>query len=421
MKKLVLFLMMAAILCGCNEPQAVEELSFGVTENAIATTQNEFAVNLLRQVAADGGENVFISPLSAGFACAMTVNAAKGATYRQLMSVLAPDDYDVADLNGYYQQLIEKLPHLDNTTQLSIANALWMGHSSYKSYVDVLQTYYKADVDSIDLSDPHSAKIINDWADNHTNGCIKNICDPSMFNEDLHLVLANVLYFKGKWANKFSKSKTHSETFYLANGDTKDVKMMQQKAEFGVTPSLAFLAETYNYDWRTEQPSLSDLPVRMLTMYYKDKKYCVDILLPDEDVDMNAVLANLTVERYERMCRREWECDVEVRIPRLSMRYHRRLNDDMKALGVTDVFSNDADLTGMSDHDVRLDQLLQDTYLVMNEEGTEAAAVTSGWFMDKAEAPAESPFIVNRPYLLFIREAKTGIILFAGRIESPEE
>lgn len=429
-KSLILAGVLSFLLVACDSPKRVEELSFSPTETTIVKQQNAFAVNLLRQVTNDGEDNVFVSPLSAGIACAMLSDGANGETRQQLMDMLAPEGTDPADLNLFYQQLIKKLPRLDKTTKVSIANAVWADDELpvLDSYVASLKMYYLAETKNIDLSDGKAADVINAWAKKQTGGRIDKICDPSQFNGNVKMVLADALSFKGQWDKKFKEKATQEQTFYLANGSTKKVQMMRQREDFRVTRSIALLRDPemmYGESYYEVAPTEEELPVRMLSMSYKDRKYRMDVILPDEGVSLDAVLKALSSERLDKLSSYQKLLELEVGFPRMEMRYHRSMIPDLEQLGVTDAFNPDrADFSGITKAEsLYASAVYQDTYLKIDEEGTEARAVTHVIIAPSSPGPMEAtdPFIVDRPCLLLIREAKTGLILFAGKMGNPEE
>ena len=106
-------------------------------------------------------------------------------------------------------------------------------------------------------------------------------------------------------------------------------------------------------------------------------------------------------------------------MPRLEIEYNKDLKEDMKALGMKDAFNSAAaDFSNISNYDLYLGLLKQFTYLKVDEEGTEAAAVTVGGMVNAAPPILEEPvpFYLNRPFVFMIRENSTGTILFMGKV-----
>ena len=422
MKKSIIPLLGAAILLAAceNMPHEVKTLTLTSEERVINSQQNEFSLDLLKQVNANekSSENVFLSPLGVAFVCGMMTNGAEGNTLDQILSTIGAEGYSVDDLNEYYKNILENLPYLDKTTDMKIADAIWVDDQCHakKDFIDVNKTYYLADVVSLDLQDQLTPKAINDWANKNTKGLIQEVLNEP-FSDDVRMVLTNAIYFKGQWAEEFKKVNTREEEFTLASGTTATVSMMNMEKELSVTPP---------YDWQLYFSQIDTVPdyydARMLRLYFKDKAYCMDIVLPREGINCEDYLAEFDMEQLKELEELLRSCKVEVKLPKFTLKYHRDLNEDMQTLGMTDAFNGQlADFSGIAEEDLYLNKLFQDSFLEVDEEGAKAAAVTTSFFTNAA-APdrAVEPFIVNRPFLLFIRECKYGTILFAGKIGHPE-
>ena len=418
------------LFAGCGDtPHQVKTLSFSSEEQVINRNQNEFSLNLLKQVNAteQQSENVFLSPLSVSIVSAMLANGANGETLSQILQTIGAGDYAVADLNDYSKNLLENLPYLDKYTDMNIANAIWVDDALTlkEPFRQTGKQYFKATIETSDLQDPAIVNTVNSWADKNTKGLIKEVVTERDFNEATRMVLANALYFKSKWQEKFNKTDTRKQDFTLSNGSTVQVDMMQQTKELRVMP--AWPMEHY-YGPDVPDTNIAPYDARMLRMYFKDKAYCMDIVLPREGLSCDDYLKDLDMDKLSELELLMSSYDVQVQMPKFKLDYRRDLEDDMKALGMTDVFDIvRADLTDLAtynglnaDADLFLDKLFQKTYLEVDEEGAKAAAVTIGLVNDKAAAPMPiEPFIVDRPFLLFIREVKYGTILFAGKIGKP--
>ena len=420
MKKSIILLLCAAILLtACNgvTPHAVKTLTLTSEEQVINRQQNEFSLNLLKQVNANekNSENVFLSPLGVAFVCGMMTNGAEGNTLDQILATIGAEGYSVNDLNEYYKNILENLPYLDKTTDMKISDAIWVDDQCHakKDFIDANKTYYLADVVSLDLQDQLAPKAINNWANKNTKGLIKEVINEP-FSDDARMVLTNAIYFKGNWQVEFKKSATRDEDFTTTEGKTVTVSMMNMNEKVMVTRAPAWICST--------EGGLESYGARMLRLYFKDKAYCMDIILPREGVSCDEYLALLNMQALQLLETALGEYDIEVKLPKFTLKYHRDLNDDMKTLGMTDAFSGQlANFSGIAEEPLYLSKLFQDSFLEMDEAGAKAAAVTVAT-MDymTAEPDVVPPFIVNRPFLLFIRECTYGTILFAGKIGHPE-
>ena len=417
MKKSTILLLCAATLlfCACNQDapvvknnqREVKKLVLSPQDEAINVHQNEFTLNLLKQVNANEmeSENVFLSPLSVSILCGMLTNGAGGNTLSQILSTIGAGDFSVDDLNNYYHNFISCVTSLDSTTDMNIADAIWVDDQCHvkEPFVEANKTYYFAAVENLDLQSQKTVRAINDWADENTKGLVQDIIKEP-FSDACRMVLTNAIYFKGLWKDAFKMENTRTEPFNLADGTQSTVKMMNQMGELKVTQA-------------------NSLNARMLRLYFKEEAYCVDIVLPNEGINCDDFLAGLTEEKLAELeynlCQRE----VQVKLPKFGLKYHCELNKDMQALGMTDAFSDLANFSGMAKEPLFISRIFQDAALEVDEAGAKAAAVTVAVatmdFM-AAEPDDTPPFIADRPFLLFIRECKYGTILFAGKIGHPE-
>ena len=409
--KLFLIALTTTMFAACGSgPEPVLELQLTEEEQILNSRQNQAGIDLLRLHASDEEENTIISPLSIHIASAMLANGAKNATQEQILNTIGAKDYSIDFLNDYNSKLMKILPHLDNTTDMRIANAMWLDDDLHpvENFVEANKRYYQATVDIIDLSTPAAAKVINDWASLNTNKLIQQVVDESMFNEYTRLVLANAIYFKGCWQSEFKKADTRKGDFHLADGTTIQTDMMHQTGKFKVSVYISSFTGTPKG--------------RMLRMPFKGEYY-MDIILPNNEVGgcENYLTHVLGMDELNALEKTLTEMETYVQMPKFTLKDHINLIPDMQALGMVDVFTDAADLSGIdSTQFLSVGQFLHDTYLEVNEEGAKAAAVTTVAVYTNAALPS-TDFIVDRPFLLFIREAKYGTILFAAKIGNPSK
>ncbi|XP_023578916.1 serpin B11 isoform X2 [Octodon degus] len=216
------------------------------------------------------------------------------------------------------------------------------------------------------------------------------------------MVLVNAIYFKGQWQNKFQESETVKSCFQLSDGKTVTVDMMHQSGTF----KLAFI----------KNPQM-----QVLEMPYVNNKLSMIILLPEQN-NLAEIEKQLNVRTF-----REWtnpsnmvEREVEVHIPRFKLAIKYELNSLLKSIGMTDIFEPArADFSGMSpDKGLYVSKVIHQSYVDVNEEGTEAAAATGDNIAVK-RLPIRHQFLANRPFLFFIRERFNSMVLFAGKLASP--
>ena len=167
--------------------------------------------------------------------------------------------------------------------------------------------------------------------------------------------------------------------------------------------------ERFNYA-ENEYFSMAELP-------YGNEAFSMVVLLPAEGKSLDECLPQLNDERWG-----EWNSSLSssalnLKLPRFEMEYDKELIDDMMAMGMQEAFTPSADFSGMADEDLLISLLQQFTYVKVNEEGTEAAAVTVGGMDVAAPGPSTViPFYVDRPFIFLIKEKSTGVILFMGKV-----
>ncbi len=228
MKKSTILLLCAATIlfsaCNQNAPvnkqREVKKLVLSPQDEAINVHQNEFTLNLLKQANANEteSENVFLSPLSVSILCGMLTNGAGGNTLDQILSTIGAGDFSVDDLNNYYQNFISCVTSLDSTTDMNIADAIWVDDQCHvkEPFVEANKTFYFATVENLDLQSQIAPKTINDWADKSTKGLVRDIIKEP-FSDACRMVLTNAIYFKGLWKDAFKTENTKTEPFNLAD------------------------------------------------------------------------------------------------------------------------------------------------------------------------------------------------------------
>lgn len=233
------------------------------------------------------------------------------------------------------------------------------------------------------------------------------------------MVLANAICFKGKWATPFKKAHTHDDTFHAPSGDVL-VPMMHDEISVYTSGNTTF---TYNPETGMKEPG-EPFHARMLKMNYEHSGYTMYVLLPDEDQQFDEWLCTFDMNTFRTM---QHSCEIgscQVVFPKFKMEHQYRLNEYMQALGMKNIFTKNADLTSMSTtSELFLELLQQNTFIEVNEEGTKAASVTSGWMKGPTSPEPimpNAPFICDRPFLFFISTSMdTNVTIFAGIVKKP--
>jgi len=294
--------------------------------------------------------------------------------------------------------LIKLLTGLDPEVQFQIANSIWyrQGLTPEEEFINLNKTYFDALVSGLDFSDPNAAKTINAWVDENTNGKIKEIVD-SPIDPLIVMFLINAIYFKGTWTYQFDKDQTTDDWFILPDGTGKPCKMMEQRG-------------LYKY-FSNDDFQAVDLP-------YGDGSFSMTIFLPHPQRDIDSLIAKFDHEsfNYWISCLSFLSDSFDIYIPKFTLEYELKLNDALQTLGMGIAFSPAADFSKMyKDVGVWIDQVIHKTFVQVDEEGTEAAAVTS---VSMTYGPPPG-FRVDRPFVFVIRENQSQTILFIGKIVEP--
>ncbi|MDR1938192.1 MAG: serpin family protein [Tannerellaceae bacterium] len=384
-----------------EEPQREEAKPIDLTkaEQLIVQKNNLFAFDLLRTVSLneEPEKNILLSPLSASLALAMLNNGAAGQTHDEIQQTLGYGDILRDGMNAYFQKMLTALQEVDPDVTLESANSIWIkdGFPVLDSFKETNRTYYAAEVRNEDFNNPATAGLINDWCAENTHDRIPDIIDK--ISPDAIMYLLNALYFKGVWTIQFDKQATADETFSNLDGTTPLLPTMNLKQTF-------YHAEGETFD-------LLDLP-------YGNEAFSMVILLPKEGVSLSSVIDALDAQSWDASLARMYTKEVELKLPRFKIECERILNQDLKDMGMISMFN-----AGMADFSLirpggglSVSLVKQKTFAEVNEEGTEAAAVTviEMVFTSIGEDAPPALFHVNRPFLYFIKEKSTGAILFTG-------
>ncbi|HET8656709.1 MAG TPA: serpin family protein [Longimicrobiaceae bacterium] len=404
---LALTLAVGPLLAGCAEapttPQPITDLPrpLSAAEQGVIGASNSFAFDLLREVSREQpDDNVFLSPLSASMSLGMAMAGARGTTLDAMSGTLGFGGLSQHEIDASYRSLIDLLRGLDPEVQMQLANSVWYrrGIQFDPAYFDTTSTYFDARVEGLDFDDASSVGVINDWVKEKTQGKIGSIIEGIGPLDVMFLV--NAIYFKGAWTRQFDRSRTQDAPFYDASGKQQvgTVKMMHRPGPTELYRGENFLA--------------ADLP-------YGGGAFSMTVLVPDPGVPVDSVLASLDPDRWAAITGGFAEAaDVDVYLPRFRLEYAKKLNDALGALGMGIAFGGGANFTGMApEGGLSISNVLQKTYVDVDEEGTEAAAATSTGIDAGAYHP---PVRIDRPFLVFIREHLSGTVLFAGRIMLPE-
>ena len=380
----------------------------------VAAADNAFGFRLLNAVQKTiPNGNVVLSPVSAALNLSMVLNGAAGQTRQEMLVALSLSGSDLDAINTANAQLIKVIRTPAKSVALSVADSLWVDSrraTLRPDYIKQTKAGYDAESTELDFSDPGAATRINGWASKETQGKIPKVID-RIDPADLALLL-NAVYFKGQWTQKFDKAQTQQRAFTLAGGAVKQVARMAQSGRFAYF----------------ETPDM-----QAIRLSFGEGDLVMEVLLPSKSSSLGALEGQLKLEHWSG-----WQAQYapragKIELPRFELRSNYRLNGPLQTLGMTRAFHADgpdaAQLTGMFSSapgqtragSFFISSVLQSTYWKVDEEGSEAAAVTTTGVRATAVARPEPPFqmIVDRPFFCAIEDRRSGALLFVGAIYDP--
>ena len=403
--------MMILIVSSCtkqnpNPSDNTNTILLPVDGSTVINANNRFAFDFFNATLSQDPENnnKLISPLSIYLALSMVYNGADNATKDSIAHTLQISGLDINSLNSVCNALITQLPKEDNKVQLDIANSIWYRQNSYSpfaSFLDIIKTNYDASVQALNFDDPSSVKTINNWVAQKTNNKIPTIIQ-NISSDDL-MYLINAIYFKGSWKYAFKTSDTYNDVFHLQDGSTKSVPFMKRKMTSEMVSNSNF--------------SMIELP------YGGGKSFSMYIMKPADTRESLTTFAssineNILIDAISKMD----STSIELQIPKWEYSYEvKDMKPELSKLGMGIAFGGNADFSKLYDPSqvkVYITKAIHKTYIKVNEEGTEAAAVTAiGAGMTSVSQP--SIFRLDHPFLYAIIEKQTGAVLFLGMVNDP--
>jgi serpin B len=368
-------------------------------QQAIASS-NRFAFDLFRSVNTRFADtNLFISPLSASFALGMTLNGAAGETFEGMTQALRILDTDRSKINAAYRDLIDLLLELDPSVDMRIANAIWYrnGFPFHQSFLDTVSLYFGARVAGVEFDDPATVTRINAWVDTATAGKIPKVLDA--IDDGIVMLLMNAIYFKGSWRAQFDPDNTHNAPFATERGTSYTARMMHLETREVALASV-------------NGAQAVDLP-------YGRAAFTMTAILPPSGTDVDVFIQSLDQPRWNAIVAALHQTKADVYLPKFTMKWEDTLNSDLKSMGMENAFCEGcADFTRMSPlgDELFIDFVQHNTFVNVNEEGTEAAAVTTVG-VGVTSLPPSIRF--DRPFVFVIRERLSGTILFMGKVAVP--
>ena len=394
------FLLFPAALCAHSQPSAAAD------QPAVVSGNNAFAVALYGQLRAQPG-NLFFSPESISTALAMTYAGASGDTAAEMAKTLhftLPPER----LHPAMGALLSDLNAQHNGYQLSVADALWAekDFNFLDSFLKLTSSNYGAGFNPVDFKNaPDAARLtINQWVDNKTDNKITYLLQPGSVGPLTRMVLTNAIYFKADWERPFNIDATEDEDFHLSATQTVKAPMMNRTGEFNYFSGGSF---------------------QELEIPYKSGDLSMIIFLPSKIGGLPALEQSLTAANAQKwLTQLQPVPKVILSMPKFKMTQQFGLADTLSAMGMPQAFQEKlADFSGMTGkRDLWISAVVHKAYIDVDELGTVAAGATAIEMVAMSRQTQEPPPVVfkaDRPFLLLIRDNRSGSILFMGRVADP--
>ncbi|XP_076788653.1 LOW QUALITY PROTEIN: neuroserpin [Arvicanthis niloticus] len=374
-------------------------------------TVAEWSVNMYNHLRATGeDENILFSPLSIALAMGMMELGAQGSTMKEIRHSMGYESLKSGEEFSFLRDFSSMVSTEEGQYVMKIANSLFVqnGFHVNEEFLQMLKMYFNAEVNYVDFSQNVAvANYINKWVENYTNSLLKDLVSPGDFDAVTHLALINAVYFKGNWKSQFRPENTRTFSFTKDDESEVQIPMMYQQGEF-------------YYGEFSDGSNEAGGIYQVLEIPYEGDEISMMLVLSRQEVPLATLEPLLKAQLIEEWANSVKKQKVEVYLPRFTVEQEIDLKDTLKALGVTEIFIKDANLTAMSDkNELFLSKAVHKSFIEVNEEGSEAAAA-SGMIAISRMAVLYPQVIVDHPFLFLIKNRKTGTILFMGRVMHPE-
>ena len=424
-KFLIAALLLGSMLGACSSSESIEEAGepkyvnmyqevkpvlLTAEQTVFANDNNGFTLNFFQSLNGKmKNRSIVCSPLSITYVLSMVNDGATGITEQELERTLGFHKGGIQAVNDYCKNLIDNLPHVDEKVQLNIANAIFVNdkYQLKKQFQQDMANYYDAKAEALDFSSPSTLDRINGWCDEKTRGMIPTILERV---EPLTVsYLLNAIYFKAEWASMFEKNETREETFTTPDGETR-VPLMHQNVYM-------------NY-LRNDQYAAVSIP-------YGNGQWMMTVMLPEDGKTTDDVISSLAASGWstdflKNPLREARRYAVDLKLPRFETAFDTDdaggLIELLKGMGIRRAFDgNSAEISNMCENgNLYISMMKQKAKIKVNEEGSEAAAVTIAAVnftsaVADTQEPPKATFHANHPFVYVIHEQSSGVILFVGK------
>ena len=337
--------------------------------------------------------NLIISPLSIYQAISLVSNGANGETQKELLKLL--DEKEMEEINLINKQILNKIKDF---TSLEIANAIMSKLVPLNDFTKIVKDNYNSEILPL-----RNVNQVNKWCEKKTHGKIKKIIN--YLNPNTFMIILNAIYFKGEWLKTFEKELTTKQIFYNLNKNEKKINMMENTGH-------------YNY--------FQDSNLQSIELPFKKESFSALIILPNKNLNINEFIEILDKDNdylYTIINNMKYN-KVNLKLPKFELEYSKSLKEILIDMNVKLPFENIADFSKIrTQNDIHIDDIIHKTYLKVNEQGTEAAAITAIIMVENAFIPREEKIYnmnINRLFIFILRNSKfpkNYDIVFISKIE----
>ncbi len=367
-------------------------LNLSTKSSGFVESGNKFSFEFIDKLNSVENKDYIVSPLSLQIALGMLLNGAQGGTAEEIITMLGYGKDEIEEVNDYFLYLLNTLPKMDKKTTMSLADAVFVNKEfplldTYKAQV---AKSYLAQIDNLDFSDAEKVVgIVNAWCEKNTNGMIPHVLSDVNPNDVAYIL--NALYFKSMWKHQFKAQYTTDMNFKTESGIGKKVPMMKQGEVFEYFENDIFQA---------------------VRLPYGNNAFAMTVFLPapgHKTSDVTAFLKNGGKYAFETK-------SVDLWLPKFETKFDIKLNDLLKSMGMKAAFSlGAANFSAFSSEASCVSFVKQNAVIKVDEEGSEAAAVTSIGMANSPGPSFSKDFHADHTFLYLITESSSGVILFAGR------
>lgn len=368
---------------------------------SLATSYAQFGFDLLRVVRAEQPKtNVFVSPAGIAVALALAADGARGATRDGILRTIHASGSAPA-IDAANAALATEIAKT-TSVRLAMANALWLqtGFAVKPQFVTVARRAFGAQVGNLDFRQPGAAGVVNAWAKAHTGGLIPKVLDT--IDGSTVVMIANAIAFDGKWTLPFDKTATKPHPFDAGRATPANVQMMYGTAQYAYAAGDG---------------------LQTIRLPYADKSFAMYVVLPKDAAALDAFVAGATPARFDALRAALQTQKGTIGLPRFHIAFAAQLNGALSKLGMAQAFQHDADFGAIhaAPPALAIGDVRHASYLNVDEVGTQAAAVTTIGIRTTSIRVEPPPFtmIVDRPFVVAIRDEKSGQLLFLGTIQDP--